>query len=671
MKKELIKRKKHLIVSSIRILIFLTALITILYFSDGQPGNGFVILLIMLLLLVGETYYLYFNNKNNRRTIKNLEFFLDSKNSYMLKNSMLNYPQPFVVTTMNGSIEWYNESFKYLMHKKDVSKMLIQDLIPGIQLSRFIENKSESIDDICIGEKIFEVFGENTEGNPDNSIDGMIMLYFVDKTEEVKISELREGERVVECIVLIDNYDEVLKETPDSNHGKLIGEIEARVGEWILSGGGVFRKCDRDRFIVLFENKNFSKILESKFDVLNKIREINLENKIPVTISIGIGKSENGIEESDKFARLAIDMALGRGGDQAVIKDSASFSFYGAKTREVEKKTKVKARVVAHALRELIDQSSRVFIMGHKNGDMDSLGSAIGIYRAVKNRKKRVNIVIDKININAKNLLNEFEKMEDYENTFVSGDQAMNMYEDDALLIIVDTHRPSIVEYPELIDVIRDIVLIDHHRRSEDFIENSVLSYHEPYASSTSEMVTEILQYIQENERISVKEAEALYAGIFMDTKGFNVKTGVRTFEAASYLRRMGVDTVAVRRLFRCDFDMYIKKVETISAAHFYRDNIAISFFKGEHKDMQIIVAQAADELLDIAGIEASFVLAAIGNRIIISGRSLDEINVQVILEKLGGGGHITIAGAQLSDVSIETAEKMLMTAIDEFLSES
>ncbi|MEG2381586.1 MAG: DHH family phosphoesterase, partial [Oscillospiraceae bacterium] len=514
----------------------------------------------------------------------------------------------------------------------------------------------------------YSIVGGMVTSDNDEKIEDMVGFCFTDITNERNMRKSHEEKKSVECILIVDNYDEVFKDTPNANHGALIGEIERCVNEWVYQGEGISRRYERDKFIIWFENKNFEKLVANKFNVLTTIKEINLENRIPVTLSIGIGVQGETIRENDKMARLALDMALGRGGDQAVIKTPYTFNFYGANAREVEKSTKVKARVVAHALKEVINQSSNVIIMGHATGDMDSLGAAIGLFRASKNLGKDAYIALDRATTNAKILLSHFTCDEEYDRAVVSRDRALNLMDSKTLLIIVDTHRPSMVEYRGVLKAAKAVVLIDHHRRSEEFIEDAVLTYHEPYASSTSEMVTEILQYIQENKRLSPREAEALYAGIYMDTKGFTFKTGVRTFETASYLRRMGVDPVNIKRLFKNDIGAYIQKSKIITNAKIYRDNIAIAFCEDSGKDMQVIVAQAADELLNITGIEASFVLAKATNKVIISGRSLENVNVQVILEKLGGGGHITIAGAQLLNATLKMAEIELKDAIDEVL---
>jgi len=586
------------------------------------------------------------------------------------RGSLLNYPAPLVITDTEGKITWYNDWFKNAVSVDDLFGKSVQELIPELQINKFMETEEQNRINLTIGENYYEVWGNIARNTSSSSRSSLIVIYFIDKTQEVRTAKLRDDERMIEAIVIIDNYDEVLKETPDSNHGALIGEIESKVGAWVASGNGIMRKYERDKFIVFFSNKDFAKITEGKFSVLDDVRSLNHENKIPATLSIGIGKSGQDVAENDKYARLAIDMALGRGGDQVVIRDNVNFTFFGAKTREVEKRTKVKARVVAHALRELVDHSSKVIIMGHHNSDMDSVGASIGLFKGVKSRGKDAFIVVEQSSSNAKVLIQEFKKIPQYEDAFISSEYALNIFDRETLVVVVDVHRPGMVESPELLQHAKNVVLIDHHRKSEDFIENVVLTYHEPFASSTCEMITEILQYVQDNERLTKQEAEALYAGIFMDTKGFTFKAGVRTFEAASYLRRMGVDTVSVRRLFKTNLNSYIAKAEIIRNAVIYKDNIAVSYLYEECPDMLVTVAQAADELLNISGIEASFVLAKSGSRVLISGRSLETINVQVILEKLGGGGHITIAGAQLEDTGLEDADRLLKEAIDEIVSQ-
>ncbi len=630
-----------------------------------SAGAGFE-LFMTIGIIAFELFHVKKSEKEFLNYIQQLEFCLNDNS----RGSLLNYPGPLVITDMVGEINWYNDWFGETVGQGDLFGRLIQDYIPDIQISKFIEDEEQTKINLTIGDNHYEVWG-NIAGGKAGSDRRLVVIYFVDKTKEVRMEQLREDERMIEAIVSIDNYDEVLKETPDSNHGALLGEIDQKINAWISIGNGVVRKYEKDKFVVFFSNKNFKKIVDNKFAVLDEVRAIDKDNQIPATLSIGIGKNGADVAENDKFARLAMDMALGRGGDQAIIRDEANFTFFGAKTREVEKRTKVKARVVSHAFRELVNQSGKVLIMGHSRSDMDSLGAAIGILKAVKRCGKEAFIIINGGESNAKILLNEFREIPQYEDVFITEETALNIYDKETLVTVVDVHRPSMVECPELLEHAKNIVLIDHHRRSEDFIENAVLTYHEPYASSASEMITEMLQYLLDGERLTKQEAEALYSGIFMDTKGFTFKAGVRTFEAASYLRRMGVDPVSVRRLFKTNIKSYIAKADIIRTAVVYKENIALSYLYNECPDMSVAVAQAADELLDISGIEASFVLAKTEDKVLISGRSLEKVNVQVILEKLGGGGHITIAGAQLKDTTIEEADRLLREAIDEVVGEN
>ncbi len=624
-----------------------------------------------ILLVVSATIIEIFIIKGSQKKfikyIAELNFCLNDNS----RGTLFNYPAPLVITDMKGNITWYNEQFGRVVGEEALFGKQVSDFIPEIKATKFAENEEQTHFNLTIGNNHYEVWGNvahsNSKGENESNL---VVFYFIDKTDEINAIKLREDERMIESIVIIDNYDEVLKETAESNHGALLSDIEQKINTWVALGNGILKKYERDKFIVFFSCRNFKKVMDNKFGILDEVRSINHENKIPVTLSIGVGKDGEDVAENDKFAKLAIDMALGRGGDQVVIRDDVNFTFFGAKTREVEKRTKVKARVVAHALRELIDHSDKVIIMGHKNSDMDCIGAAIGLLRAVKSRTKDAFVIVNSDTSNSKTLIDEFSNAPEYEDTFITAEQALNIYSQNSLVVVVDVHRPSMVECPEILKFAKNIVLIDHHRKAEDFIENAVLVYHEPYASSTCEMITEIFQYIQDGQRLTKQEAEALYAGIFMDTKGFTFKSGVRTFEAASYLRRMGVDTVNVRRLFKTDLKDYIAKADIIRSAVVYKGNIAFSYLYEECPNMTVTVAQAADELLNISGIEAAFVLAKVGNRVLISGRSLDDINVQVILEKLGGGGHITIAGAQLDDITIEEADEMLKNAIDEAISQ-
>ncbi len=599
-----------------------------------------------------------------------LETFAFSTES-ATRTAVLNFPSPMVVVSIGGVIQWHNKKFSELVKKDSLYGEYLQDHLPTLSFGRFIEDTEPTPEEFVFQGRNYLISGRVERTVYEEITHTMVALYFTDITDYGILTKQLEDKKTVVCSVVVDNYNEVLKVTPNANHVAIISDIERCVTQWAERGEGVLVHYERDRFLILFEALKFEPLLKERFGVLEQIKQIQHGNRFPATLSIGVGKSGDTLQENESISRAALDMALGRGGDQAVLKTAKGYQFYGAKSREVEKSNKVKARIVAHALRDLADQAQNIIIMGHRNGDADSLGAAVGLFRAFRNRNADAYIALDLNHNNAQMLLNGLIKDNEYRQRIINEDRGLSMMNPQTLVIVVDTHRASIVECPLILKNAKNIVLIDHHRRSEDFIEDAVLTYHEPYASSSCEMITEIFQYMQDDQRIDCIEAEALYSGIYVDTKGFTFKTGARTFEAASYLRRMGVDPVNVRRLFQNDLRMYIQKSRIISNAKVYRDNIAIAFCEDNERETQIVVAQAADELLDIKGIEAAFVLAAIGGKIIISGRSLDSINVQVILEKLGGGGHITIAGAQLKHNSLSLAEMRLKAAIDEVLLEA
>ena len=609
-----------------------------------------------------------FTRKRKERMIEHIAGFSFGVEG-TVKAAITSFPDPLVVVTLAGSVQWYNPAFSKLCGRERLFGMGISEIFPSIRISDFTE-KSGGSQQFSYNGRDFILTGELSCINDENKTIQMLGLSFADISDLTELQKQFEEKKCVVCTAFIDNYDEVLRETPNSNHGSLIGDIERCISLWVERGEGFYRKYERDKFLILFEAAKFETLLNEKFGILNDVKEIDQQNKIPVTLSIGAGMTGGDLLENDRVSQVALDMALGRGGDQAVVKTEDGYIFFGAKSLGVEKTTKVKTRVVASGLCKLIDEASRVIIMGHKESDFDSFGAAVGLFRAVRSRDKSAYIAMDRAHNNVGEILPDMLIDPEYADGIISLDRALGLVDSNALLIVVDTHRPRMVEYPELLNRTENIVLIDHHRRSEEFIENAKLTYHEPYASSTCEMVTEILQYIDDTQILSVREAEALYCGIYMDTKAFTFKTGARTFEAAAYLRKIGVDPVGVHKLFRNDIAMYIQKSKVISNAKVYRDNIAIAVCDEVSKNLQLVVAQAADDLLNISGIEASFVLANAGNRVIISGRSLGAINVQVILENLGGGGHNTFAGAQLENNSLSIAELKLKNAIDAVLFE-
>ncbi len=596
--------------------------------------------------------------------LENFSYCMES----VTRTAVLNFPSPLVVVSIGGAIQWYNRSFAQMVGRENLYEEYLQDLFPELQFSRFVENEEPTPEEYAYKDNSFLVSGQAVRTIRGDITETMVALYFSDLSKVKAYQKKLQDSKVIVCSLMVDNYEEVFKGTPNTNHAALISEIERCVNDWMEKGDGVSLRYEKDRFMLLFEAAKFEQLLQEKFDILREIKTIEKGNRFPITLSIGVGIIGETVKENQQLSLAALEMALGRGGDQAVIKTPKGFQFYGAKSREIEKSTKVKARVVAHALRDLADQASSVIIMGHRNGDADSVGAAAGLFWALRSRKVDAYIALDKNHNHAQTVLENLMKHEEYAARILNQERALAQIDEKTLLIVVDTHRPSMVEYEDVLRNVKEVVLIDHHRRGEEFLEDTVLSYHEPYASSSSEMVAELLQYMAEGRAMNAAEAEALYSGIYIDTKGFTFKTGVRTFETASYLRKMGADPVNVRRLFRNDLDMYILKSNIISRAKIYRDNIALASCENMGADTPLVVAQAADELLNIKGIEAAFVLAVTGPKIVISGRSLDSVNVQVILEKLGGGGHITIAGAQVKNNGLEMAEMQLRAAIDEVL---
>ena len=467
---------------------------------------------------------------------------------------------------------------------------------------------------------------------------------------------------------MVDNYEEVMQRIDTEQRTQLMAKVESSMYDWVNETNGILLKEDRDTYVYIFEQRNLEKIKEDKFTILDTIKNLVRKDKIQLTLSIAISNEGENEKEVYKSAQSAMDVILGRGGDQAVIRENGKYQFFGGKVEEVEKRTKVKARIVAHALEELISECENVIIMGHTNPDIDAMGSALGVYRIAKELGKETNILTNFNGVSIKSFIANIQ--EEYKDVLIDKETAFTKINKETLLVVVDTHKKSYVECPELLEKTSKIVIIDHHRRSADFIEQSILTFQEVYASSAAELVTELIQYTQKEVELSTTEAEALYAGIMMDTKNFTFKTGVRTFEAAAYLRRCGVDIIKVKKWFQSDLESYNKIAEIVKKSEIVYDTIAISSYEEQGKDTSLICAKAADELLTIGNITASFVLGTIENKICISGRSIGDINVQLILEKLGGGGHITLAGAQLENVSMEDAKKELMEKINEYFVE-
>ncbi len=633
-------------------------------FAVGEIWLGVAEMLLFLLLLSLSLSLKKRRDSDIREYVQRINAHLDSAT----KDTLANFPFPMVVAHLDGKVSWYNRGFADIVGGESLFERYLNEVFEDLSWSDVLRMQEGISLSVAFCGRRYSVMGSIIKPDPKREKEYLVLLYWLDVTEYQSLRARYAEEKTDLCIIMIDNYDDVMQATEDSRKPQLISSIDKRINDWVSEVGGVIKKTERDRYLLLFEHQRLEEFIARKFDVLDKVREIDAGNKTPATISIGIGTGGDSIADNDSYSRMALDMALGRGGDQAVIKDESQFSFYGGKTKEHEKSTRVKSRVVAYALRQLIESAGKVVIMGHHHPDVDSMGAAIGLSHAVRNRGKHVYIVCGEHNLTVENMLSQFYAEPDYETVFVTPEEAEALVDQSTTLVVVDTHRPSLTENPNLLKKAGELVVIDHHRRSTEFIENCSLVYHEPYASSSCELVSELLQYMDNKAMLTKKEAEALYAGICMDTKNFIFKTGVRTFDAAGFLRKHGVDTVAVKQMFQYDLEHYSSRAQIVKSAEFVADAVAIAICEEQIDDLEVIVSQAADELLNIAGISASFVLAVYGDEILISGRSLGEINVQVILEKLGGGGHMTVAGAQLHGVDMAKARHMLVAEIESYL---
>ena len=589
------------------------------------------------------------------------------------KDTLINSPFPLIILETNGNVVWRSPNFNKEFANVGINSY-IDDLAKEIKLD-IENNQNASLDkQIKIEEKTYHIIGNYVKNKKrdrrKNTAEYITILYFIDITENEELLNKYNNSQSCVAIVMIDNYEEIMQRISEEKKTQVIAEAEKRLYEWAGEKGGLIIKRDRDTFICFFETKDLSEMEEDRFSILDEIKEIETEEKIQITLSMAFSDEGESNYEKYESAQEAMKVALGRGGDQAVVRTQGKYAFFGGKTLELEKRTKVKARVISHALEEIIETSSNVMVMGHLNADIDSLGSSLGVYRLAKEFGKEAYIVNNTNGLAVQNFVETLKKEEEYKNVIIDKAEAMAKITPETLLIIVDTHKKGYVEVPELIDETEKIVVIDHHRRGEDFIENPILTFHEVYASSAAELVTEIIEYSSKNITLTQIEAESLYAGIMMDTKNFTFKTGVRTFEAAAYLRKYGIDIIRVKKWFQSDLESYNVIADIVKSAEIVNETIGISEYTEKDKNANLICAKAADELLTISNITASFVIGDMGDKICISGRSIGDINVQVILEKLGGGGHITLAGAQLEGMTLEEAKTELIIRINEYFTE-
>ena len=586
---------------------------------------------------------------------------------------------PYAIMDMNGRMIWSNKVFAELTGKDQFYKKNISTIFPDVTADKLPVADKKEISEIStqFGEKIYRVSMQRVElgeivadsetlENTDKNV-SLIAMYMYDDTELKEYIKKNEDNKLVVALAYLDNYEEALESVEDVRRSLLIALIDRKITKYFSNFDGLVKKLEKDKYFLIMRQSSLDTLKEQRFHILDEVKTVNIGNEMAITLSIGVGLNAATYIQNYEYSRIAIEMALGRGGDQVVIKNGNNITYYGGKTQQMEKATRVKARVKAQALKEFMSTKDRVVVMGHKITDVDALGAGIGIYRAGKTLGKPVHIVVNDPTKSIRPLIAEYTNNSDYEpSMFVDSAQAKDLIDNNTVVVVVDTNRPSYTECEELLYMTKTVVVLDHHRRGSEVIENAVLSYVEPYASSACEMVAEILQYFSDDLRIRSIEADCLYAGIVIDTNNFTTRAGVRTFEAAAFLRRSGADVTRVRKLLRDDLKSYQARADAVRTAHIYRNCFAISTCPSENLDSPTVVgAQAANELLNIAGVKASFVLTQYNNEIYISARAIDEINVQVMMEKMGGGGHMNIAGAQVK-ASPDEVERMLKDIIDQ-----
>lgn len=583
-------------------------------------------------------------------------------------SNMLFTPLPMMVFDLaTEDILWSSESFLQLTEQREgIFDAHLETVFPNISFHWLLEGKTEAPETVVWNHRTYRVFGGVS--HPEGGQSALATTYWMDVTDTEEMRRTLELTRPVVAILMVDNYEDLMKATPEGKRSAVRAMLEEKLSQWSAGSEGMMLKYDRDRYLFVFEEKSFSDFAAKRFDVLDAVREVVAGEGVAATLSIGVGRDADSFEALFKNASVALEMALSRGGDQAVVKDKLNFEFYGGRSKATEKRTKVKSRVMANALAELIDEAKQVYVMGHSYADMDALGAAAGVCAIVRKRGKKCRIVIDTENNAAHPMLRRLQALPEYQGAFLSGDDAFLRVQPETLLVVVDTNRPGSVESEPLLDACNRVAVIDHHRRGSSYIDKMALNYHEPYASSASELVTELLQYLIEPGDLLKAESEALLAGIVLDTKNFTNRTGGRTFEAAAYLRRAGADTADVQRMFQSDLQSMISRYDIIRRAELYHGDIAIAALDQECD--RVIAAKAADEMLTLQGVRASFVLYCKDDGIYISARSLGEINVQVLVETLGGGGNSTTAGGQCSGMTVAEAKATLLRAIDKYFEE-
>ena len=628
-------------------------------------------LAVIELLIVALLYYNYRKTAKKRRDA--IQRYIDDVTDDMTtadKASMLSAPIAMMAFRPDTrELLWSNASFRALTGvKEDVFENLVEDALPSFSYQWLLEGRSEAPESVVVNDRHFRVFGTLTHPSGVRRGTMLATTYWFDVTEEDALRAERDRGRPVVGKIMVDNYDELMKAGTEASRSARLARINEKLSAWFDGTDALFCRLDRNQYLFVITQEKYNELVRAKFSVLDSVREVVTEDGVAATLSIGVGKDVPDFATLFQYASLSIEMALSRGGDQVVVRNSLDFEFYGGKSQASEKRTKVKSRVMANALGELIADASQVFVMGHKHADMDAVGAAAGVACIARKKGKKAQIVIDMEDNASQAVLARLKALPEYQDTFISGNDAFIMARSGALLVVVDTNRPDFVESESLLDAVNRVAVIDHHRRAASYIESAALNFHEPYASSASELVTELLQYLVEPGDILRAEAEALLAGMVLDTKNFTQRTGGRTFDAAAYLRRAGADTADVQRLFQGGLDEMVERYSIIRHAEMFHDDIAIAALEEEVD--RVTAAKATDELLTLQGVRASFVLFKKGEGVNLSARSLGEINVQIIMEKLGGGGNSTAAGAQVPQGTVDAVREQLMNAINEYLEE-
>ncbi len=628
-------------------------------------------------ILVWLVLYLYFKPRIMQSMVQ-----FASNYAQVQKHLLEDLELPYGLIDSTGRILWFNKALNMLTGNQNLSFKNINTLFEDINEEQYIFEGESNIKEIAYEGKSYrvefnkiaveEALMTSQALDVQSDEEYLLAVYMFDITQIRQLEKENYETRMVAGLIYIDNYEEALQSVEEVRQSLLVALIDRKINKYFSAMDAIVRKLEKDKYFVAIKQKYVSQLQSNKFSILDEVKNVNIGNEMALTISIGLGICGHDYAKACEYASVAIDLALGRGGDQATVKDGEKIYFYGGKSKSVEKNTRVKARVKAHALRELLATKDKVIVMGHAIGDIDSFGAAIGIYRAAKTISKRTYIVINEVTASLKPVIELFEQSGEYEeDLFIKNEQAKELLDDNTAVIVVDTSRPSRVEYPELLNRTKALVVLDHHRQSSDVIENASLSYIEPYASSACEMVTEILQYIHDGIRIKPIEADALYGGIMQDTNNFSNKTGVRTFEAAAFLKKNGADVIRVKKMFMDDLDEYKAKAATVSRTEVFDEKFAITYCDaGALESPTVVAAQAANELLNIKGIKASFVFTEYEGKIFISARSMDEINVQLIMEKFGGGGHMNMAGAQLENISLSEAMYIVKDTVRTMIAE-